>query len=137
MRTQRGRLALLNGFELITVARLLRWVSRERENYRLQTGIYRTANSLVKKKCVETLSLHVQEFLHRSLALQRANLRRQRFVTNFTVCPILIYKCRGDYYMMGGWRESSEATLPAPSDVTANWELGSLISSLSSFPGLK
>ena len=40
-------------------------------------------------------------------------------------------------YMIGGWRESSEGTLPAPSELTANWELGSLISSLSSFPGLK
>lgn len=40
-------------------------------------------------------------------------------------------------YMIGGWRESSEAGLLAPSELTANWELGSLISSLSSFPGLK
>src|SRR5258705_5994036 len=37
-------------------------------------------------------------------------------------------------YMMGGWRESTEATLPAPSELTANSQLGSLISSLSSFP---
>jgi len=40
-------------------------------------------------------------------------------------------------YIIGGWRESSGTGLLAPSELTANWELGSLISSLSSFPGLK
>lgn len=40
-------------------------------------------------------------------------------------------------YMIGGWRESSEARLAGASAVAFGWELCSLISSLSSLPGLK